>query len=410
MYYSKTGQRGLEPANHVLEQQSQQGAQPSPWQQEVDPRHSKLQAIGIRDAKAALYSFSQDEAAATGEGRDELSAGLLKATAPQVSNRPRTLQRPGVDGTFTASRRSHSAGSSRATDLPVQHNRSSEIEHRHGQNCARPTSVATQSTVSPQRTPGYLASDSRPSPSATRPIELARRPIVSEQATFRSNQSNGGPHTVPEIPSRYTAWLQNESRKSSQELSQATLVVASSTKGHSQQAQGSKGAQELGRGRASRRMPGSSPGFALANRSQQQPLAPSINATVNQRPTAVAAWPLLEEADTESQLRSDLESQQAANNLSPEESLRSQNWGEMELAHEEELSDDAQQLAELKASLRAAVMPDVHVVDTREEAERIVHLLTHDYKDLTFACDTEVGPTWRPHFLHRAPGNDIGLK
>lgn len=53
-------------------------------------------------------------------------------------------------------------------------------------------------------------------------------------------------------------------------------------------------------------------------------------------------------------------------------------------------SGDLDELAELKASIMAEVMPDVHVVDTPEEAHRIAKLLLTKYKYQTFACDTEV--------------------
>ena len=100
----------------------------------------------------------------------------------------------------------------------------------------------------------------------------------------------------------------------------------------------------------------------------------------------------MEESATEAELRSDHESQQAARVLVAEDFQEDFFTDDDSAAinGSEEMSAEAQRVEELKARLMEAIMPDVHVVDTVEEARRVSQLLLNDYRHHDFACDTEV--------------------
>ena len=137
---------------------------------------------------------------------------------------------------------------------------------------------------------------------------------------------------------------------------------------------------------------------AFAQGIQGSVLAQNSTATLAS-PTAAAAQSLLQEVETEASLRSDSKSQQAAGVMQEEED--SELYGEGESTPEGvDMSEEALRIAALKESLMKAVMPDVHVVDTVEEAHRIARLLMQDYRHETFACDTEVGLTFSNGFPH----------
>ena len=133
----------------------------------------------------------------------------------------------------------------------------------------------------------------------------------------------------------------------------------------------------------------------LSRLHQRGPVATSSAATHSAaHRVLVSAGPAVEELTTESELRSNRESQQAARALASEDFLEdfsAEAEGDpLAAIGSEGMSAEAQRVEELKARLMEAVMPDVHVVDTIEEARRVSQLLLNDYRHLEFACDTEV--------------------
>ena len=134
-------------------------------------------------------------------------------------------------------------------------------------------------------------------------------------------------------------------------------------------------------------------GSRLSRFSQRGPVASAASHNAAHR-MVVLAEPALEELATEAELRSDSDSQQAARVLAAEdfmEDFSAEPEDESALSNGSEgLSAEAQRVEELKARLMEEVMPDVHVVDSIEEARRVSQLLLNDYRHLEFACDTEV--------------------
>lgn len=127
---------------------------------------------------------------------------------------------------------------------------------------------------------------------------------------------------------------------------------------------------------------------------QRGSAASSAAASHSAASRVLASGPALQDIETELDLRSDVDSQQSARVLAEDDfpadfsEELGPDWGGANGSGR--VTVEEQRVEELKARLMEAVMPDVHVVDTVEDARTVSQLLTNDYRHKEFACDTEV--------------------
>lgn len=393
--------------DQTIKLSQQQPAFPSHSHGELQPStaNSRHQTFNHRAAEAYLYEPRQASSSELSVVRDELSAGLLKATAQPRHASGQSQGRYDADASGSASRQSHTLGPphdpSPPACRPYQEQRA-QAQHGARNNSPWPF-VEAQAPNWRQRGVQNTPNQSRANPRPSEPLRQSQKKPANQVLTRQDIGKAGGKQSeaktaahADQSASWQKKWLEDQTSRAASIHPGGTMhAVSVEAEGHALQAQ-SKSQQR------SSNANGKSTSMLAQPRSLrrttasvlQRPVLASSRATAN--PTAMGALasrPVLEESDTEADLRSDAESQSAAALLQEEDpEARAERGSESsdDAQEEEDPSAEEQQMIELKERLMASVMPDVHVVDTPEEAERIVQLLMHDYKDLTFACDTEV--------------------